>query len=44
MQPKGEEHMDNLSKFKEIGILLYSGIKRLSEREKRKNLWTSDDD
>ena len=43
MQPKGEEDMSSLSKFKEIGILLYSGIKRLSER-KEKNLWTSDDD
>ena len=35
--------MSSLSKFKEMGILLYSGIKRLSEK-KRKNLWTSDDD
>ena len=30
--------MSSLSKFKEIGILLYSGIKRLSEKRK---IWTS---
>ena len=35
MQLKGEKDMSSLSKFKEIGILLYSGIKRLSEREKK---------